>query len=394
MDLKKYIDCERHLLFIKKNMVMFSDILNNKIIQDAKIHLHAAMKWICSAQDASGGGGVSRSYSLKYMKSHKKYGWLGAYPETTGYIIPTFINYYKMTGNEEFKIRAIKMAEWESKIQLENGAVQGATVDFPPIPAIFNTGQVLFGWACAFDVTENKRFLESARRAADFLVMAQDDDGAWRKYSSKSVRPGVNVYDARTSWGILEAYRITKDCRYKQAAVKNLDFVLGQQNQAGWFSNCCLEDDEHPLLHTIAYTMEGLLESGIFLEEKKYVEAAKRSADALLQYQKTDGTLYGRFDRNWRPSVRWRCLTGEAQTSLVWLRLYQHSHDKRYLVAASRLNRALMATQNLYSDDPGIQGGIKGAHPIWGDYGSYEYLNWAAKFFSDALMLEISLSFI
>ena len=37
---------------------------------------------------------------------------------------------------------------------------------------------------------------------------------------------------------------------------------------------------------------------------------------------------------------------------------------------------------------PEIRGGIKGSFPIDGQYGQYEYLNWAAKFFADALMID------
>ena len=46
---------------------------------------------------------------------------VGPYPETTGYIIPTFINYYKLTKNQEFLERAIRWAN-ESYLQLKNGA--------------------------------------------------------------------------------------------------------------------------------------------------------------------------------------------------------------------------------------------------------------------------------
>ena len=43
-------------------------------------------------------------------------------------------------------------------------------------------------------------------------------------------------------------------------------------------------------------------------------------------------------------------------------------------------------TQNRTSDDPGLRGGIKGAAPMSGDYGRHEILNWATKYFADALM--------
>src|SRR5210317_776922 len=52
-----------------------------------KVHLQAAIDWLCRAQDVRDGkddqGGVSAGWSFED-------GWLPAYPETTGYIIETF----------------------------------------------------------------------------------------------------------------------------------------------------------------------------------------------------------------------------------------------------------------------------------------------------------------
>ena len=58
-----------------------------------------------------------------------------------------------------------------------------------------------------------------------------------------------------------------------------------------------------------------------------------------------------------------------------------------YVQAAQRSLEFLATLQILDSPDDGIRGGIAGAYPIWGDYGRFEYLNWAAKFFAEALML-------
>ena len=46
----------------------------------------------------------------------------------------------------------------------------------------------------------------------------------------------------------------------------------------------------------------------------------------------------------------------------------------------------LKHTQNRHSPEPGLRGGIKGAWPVGGEYGAYEVLSWATKFFADALM--------
>lgn len=378
------------MLWIKRFALASRDLVARREPAGApELHLDSTMQWLCRAQDATPDDGVSRSYALRYMRAHGQSGWLPSYPETTGYIIPTLLAYASLTGRHEYRDRAIRMARWESGIQMESGAVQGGVVGFPPTPAIFNTGQVLFGWAAAYRETQNDAFRQSAVRGADFLVAAMDPDGAWRRHGSRYARAGVNLYDARTAWGLLEAYSITSDPAHRDAVVRNLDFVLTKQRPNGWFEDCCLDDNARPLLHTIAYTMEGLLEAGVLLGSEPFTDAARRAADALLALQRPDGSLSGRFDSDWNEAATWSCLTGDAQTSIVWLRLHAITGDERYLRAAERMNRYLSTTQDLDASDPGIRGGIKGSHPIWGEYGAYEYLNWAAKFFADALMLEL-----
>jgi hypothetical protein len=353
-------------------------------------HLREAMNWLCRAQDAVGGGGVSHGYALYRVGRRKRRGWLAAYPETTGYTIPTFLEYFRLTGDNDFRTRAIRMAQWETGVQMGSGAVSAGQVDQAPRPAIFNTGQVLFGWTAAYGETGDETFLSAAIRAADFLVREQGEDGAWHR-GSPLTRPGFNTYDARTAWGLLQTAQVAHEPAYRAAAIRNLDFTLGQQNSGGWFAHCCLSDDERPLLHTIAYTVEALLAAGTELDAPPYVRAARAAADALMATQRPDGYLAGRFDSSWRPKARWSCPTGNAQMAIVWLRLFGLSGDVRYLDAARRANTYLCESQNLLTKSPGIRGGIKGSDPIWSEYGRFTYLNWATKFFADSLMLELNL---
>ena len=352
-------------------------------------HLRETMRWLCRAQDAVDGG-VSRGFALLPTRGQWRSGWLAAYPETTGYIIPTFIEYFRFTGESDYLTRAVQMARWETKVQMSQGAVQGGVVGLPPEPTVFNTGQVLFGWVAAYEQTGDEAFLASAIRAADFLLSVQDSDGAWRRYESPYTHPGARTYDARTAWGLLETSRVSSEPRYREAAIRNLDFVLTQQAPNGWFANCCISDDERPLLHTIAYTMEGLLEASAILSTPRYLDAARKAADVLVDLLRPDGSLAARFDSKWQPTVRWTCLTGDAQTALVWLRLSELAGDSRYSRAARRVNRYLCGTQSLGSSHPGVRGGVKGSDPIWAWYGRYQFLNWAAKFLADSLMVELS----
>ena len=62
------------------------------------------------------------------------------------------------------------------------------------------------------------------------------------------------------------------------------------------------------------------------------------------------------------------------------------------LSVAIAVNRHLKRTQLLWPPISEVRGGIKGSHPIWGSrqgaYSRFTYLNWATKFFIDALLLE------
>lgn len=357
--------------------------------QDAAKHLRAAIEWLCAAQDATPDGGVARSFNLRPQPSFPRRGWVASYPETTGYIIPTFLEYANWRGLSEIRERARRMADWECDVQLPSGAVRGGTVDFPPSPAVFNTGQVIFGLARAYQEFQEPRYRECAIRAGDYLLSVQDPDGAWRRGGSLYAAGAVHTYDTRTAWSLLKLYDITGNRLYREACLRNIDFALAQQQPNGWFANNCLSDETRPLVHTIAYSIRGILESGVFLKVERFVIAARKAADALLDRQRTDGSLSGRYDAEWRPAAGWSCLTGNSQMALIWFRLHLITREEKYRQAALSANQFQMSVQNLTSHDRGMLGGIKGSHPVYGDYGTYEYLNWATKFFVDALMLEL-----
>jgi hypothetical protein len=362
---------------------------------DPMKHIEAGVEWICHAQDAFNGGGVARSYALIYHPFFKRRGWFAPYPETTGYIIPTLFDYARLVNRQEFADRAVRMADWECRVQLDNGAVQGGMIDQPPSPAIFNTGQVIFGWIRAFQETAQSTYLVSAVKAGKFLVSQQDPDGAWRKSLSDftmNSRMSSYTYNTRTAWGLMELALVTGDEEFEEAAIRNVEFALGQQLENGWFRSNCLNDPAQPLLHTIAYCIRGIMEIGALMKNQEYLARARRAADAVLARQRPDGSLAGRFDEQWEPAVAWRCLTGEAQMAGIWGRLYQLTGQPEYLEGMRRTNAALRTIQFLHTDHPGLYGGISGSHPIQGGYGRFEILNWAVKFFLDAQMLERSLA--
>jgi hypothetical protein len=179
-----------------------------------------------------------------------------------------------------------------------------------------------------------------------------------------------------------------EDGEYRQTAICNLDWALSKQNPNGWFSDNCLDDPERPLVHTIAYTIQGILEAGIELQNERYISQATKAAVAVVDQLRQDGSLAGRYDRQWQATTKWSCLTGNAQMSIIWSRLHQTGIHPGLDEVAAKINVFSRSVQNLRVGSSGRRGGVKGAYPVYGGYGTFEYLNWAVKFLMDALLLE------
>ena len=348
---------------------------------DWQTHMDGAIDWLCRAQDSSDDRGVSRSF-------HVMKGWDASYPETTGYIIPTVITYGNRTGRPELIKRALEAADWLLDVQFPEGGIPGGTIATRPlVPTIFNTGQVVFGWIAAYEETKQQVYLDAARKASEWLVRGMEEDGAWRKHKSTVAHYNVNTYNVRVAWAMLKTARVLNAPEIEKAALKNIDWALTQANDTGWFANNCLGINEMPLTHTIGYTTRGILECGLATDNQKYIDAAIKTARSVLGALRPNGYLPGRLTSEWKPGVTYNCLTGGCQMSIVWCKLYQMGKGEEFLDAARRTLEFVSSTQDLKSPSDGIRGGIKGSYPINSRYGRYEYLNWAAKFFVDALMI-------
>jgi hypothetical protein len=341
----------------------------------------AGMDWLCLAQDKSrlGDAGVARVYSLVD-------GWSASYPETTGYIIPTFLHLAKCYERDDWKDRAHRMLAWLKHIQMPNGAFQGGQIDSAPVvPVAFNTGQILLGLA-AGDLAFGG-YRQCVITAADWLVSVQDEDGAWRNGSSPFALPGAYTYSTHIGWGLLEAARVTGEARYAEAALKNARWVLGLQKANGWLPNCCLSSPNEPLTHTIGYALRGLLEAYRYNPTADLLRGITKLAIGVLSAQAEDGSLPGQLRSDWSSAATWCCLTGNVQIAYNWFLLYQITNEQRYLDAGRLANLYVRRTIAL-EGAPALIGAVRGSFPVNGEYCRFQYPNWAAKFMVDSLVLE------
>ena len=343
----------------------------------------ACTAWLCAAQDqsASADGGVARHFSLLT-------GWATSYPETTGYIVPTMIELARRQGNDELHQRSRRMLDWLLAIQFPDGGFQGGRIDSTPrVPVTFNTGQILLGLAAGAHEYGDLRYHAAMHRAAAWLRDSLDADGCWRRHPTPFAAPGDKAYETHVAWGLFAAERVAPGHGYGEAGLRQVAWALTRQQPNGWFASNCLDDPKRPLSHTIGYALRGVLEAFLLCRQPELLAAAARTGSALRQAVGADGFLPGRLDRHWRPAASFACLTGSAQIAHCMLLLYQLTSEQHYFEAGQRLIRYVRRSVAIEGPQE-TRGGVKGAFPVDGDYGRFEYLNWAAKFCIDANLLE------
>jgi len=343
----------------------------------------ACTTWLLAGQRYSrtADGGVASHFSLKD-------GWASSYPETTGYIVPTLLAVATTYDRLECRDAAARMIAWLESIQFEDGSFQGGNVDArPKAPVVFNTGQILFGLAAGVGAFGDAH-REPMRRAADWLLAAQEADGAWRKARSPFTTPGPKAYETHVAWALLEAHAVDPGRGYAEAALANIRWATTQQTENGWFESCGLQSNDAPITHTIAYTLRGILAGWQHSRDSALLDTARRTADAVGRLVRPDGWLAGAFDRRWDAAANWVCMTGSSQLAECFFILHTVTGETRYRELAQSLNRFVRARIRL-DGPPGKLGGVKGSFPVFGDYGPFRYLNWAAKFTIDANLAEL-----
>ncbi|MBU1082995.1 hypothetical protein KKE14_00955 [Patescibacteria group bacterium] len=342
-------------------------------------HLKIAIDWLLIAHQMSGRLGFAANFSLRS-------GWGMSYPETTGYLIPTLISFVRQSNYRQTDVldACHKSGEWLLSIQHLNGSFPGYNTNEP---TVFDTGQVVLGLCALYQLSHDSRYLGAAMRAGNWLWSVQEENGSWVKYTYNKL---PRAYSAFVDVPLIKLANLSGMSLYKEVAVRNLDWVISQQLSNGWYRKSSFREDDKAVLHTIAYTLQGLLESGFLLHDEKCIMSAKKAADALLE-NSARNILVGFYNHKWKPASFSKCLTGVAQMGIVWHQLYSYTQDRAYLISAQQTFDYLKSKQNITAHDANLRGALMGSYPIWGAYMPFNYPNWGVKFFIDlGLLLKLN----
>ena len=265
---------------------------------------------------------------------------------------------------------------------------------------VFDTGMVLEGYINIYKVTEDMQYLEAAKRAGNFLIKNQEPDGSWTKYSYKNI---PHSYHTLIAQAILKLYIILKEDKYIKSVESLLQWVVSVKKNNGWFEYQAFTAEEEPYTHTMAYFMQGLLEiyklNQFCGNRFAYVlDIIKAYCDKLIQsFNLTNRgeniyILPGQVNSKWESAADYICITGNAQFSIVFNELFCITKNREYKKVADILLNIVNKFQIITRADTPFSGAISGSYPIKGQYHSYEFPNWASKFYADALMLNNELN--
>lgn len=354
--------------------------------QFSKKRLDQAIAWVINQQKLQKNGGITSRLAFRFGRLKIE----GAYPEVTGYLIPTLFDYARLSHDRQAYQAAIKASDFELTLQNKNGSFPGGVVGRLTAPSVFNSGQIIHGLLRTYRETKESKYLASALKACDWIVSVQENDGSWAKNNYLGMK---RVYDSKVSGALLDAHLLRPTKKYLESAQKNLDFVLSFQQENGWFANAdnSYQDNWRPLTHTLGYTIEGLLTCWQIIKRDDLLLAAQKSARGLLhKFEQSHRPLAGRFDSEWHPASESTCVTGDAQLALCWFKLYEITKDFRFFNAAVKMNDFLKTIQ-FKSQFKIIDGGLPGSFPFGGEYNPYRINSWGVKYFADSLMAEIQI---
>lgn len=251
-------------------------------------------------------GGV---YSY-FDSSKNTYGFI--YPEITGYFLSSLRFLHQIEPNSQIVEKSKNSADWLMKIyDTYGGIIQGIYENEPKDKFVytFDTGVCAKGILDCYFLTQEKKYLDFAKVLLNWLKdeaiesdgtispiynlskqQFQEDRSLW--YKQKGCLHIKNVIPFCT------LYSITNDSDLLEIINKICNTFSKFQNDNGSISIHNNSDIVH--MHTMCYSLEGLLHAFLTTKNKQFFDICKKALDwSILQLQK-DGSTYLWFNSKYK----------------------------------------------------------------------------------------------
>jgi len=357
-----------HSLKSPKILLSSLSAYRDKNIYESRESIKLASEWLLMMQNSD--GGFSRKYS--FITARDK-----SYIETTGYIIPTLIDVSSYLNDESYRDSALNAGEFLLRVQNSDGSF--CEIDESK-PLVFDTGQCLIGLNRLYLLTEEKRYLDASSRAVRWLLNVLEED----KWVEFAYNKQPHTYYSRVASAIYKYAEIVDDSSIKKRALKQIEWVMKNQNENGFFNYSSFLDTTEPYLHTLVYILEGLLDIYDATQEREILDVILKNSEHFKELSLQNKTqLCSQYNKNFECINSEVCVTGLAQWAGVSMRLYEITQDSSYKRSTQKTLNYLKTKQIKSSM---MRGGFSASIPFYGKYGSFDFVNWTNKFFIDSLL--------
>jgi uncharacterized protein YyaL (SSP411 family) len=290
------------------------------------------------------------------------------YPEATGYGLSLLSDLHAHGATDRCLQRARVSAGWLMRWAERHGGIIAMGLDRGrevPEAYTFDHGVCCKGLLDLYRVTSDEDYLRCAETLARWIIeRALRPDGSVRPVFDleagdfvEAPSPWYKVsgsFHAKISMALLDLAALRRDQRFREAAVRMLQWARGQQHPDGSFP--VNAGTKATYLHFHWYTVEAFLYAFARERSEEYIMAAARAVDWALKRQAADGT----FPR-WvhRMALRETAADVQAQAVRSVSLLHMLRPAAALQDAARRACAALLAFQRV-TGGAAVRGGFTG----------------------------------
>lgn len=306
----------------------------------------------------------------------------------TGQAIYGLLEAYEVTKNKKALDEAIRAGDWWVSLQFPEGHKLEGYLNAQhgdKMGHLINTTTIADGTPGLFnlsDVTDNKKYADVATSAGTWILdnlyipeerlsynfVDSKTGEVWKKKSPHRQHQGLSFdikHVARPNaegylW--LDMYKHTGEERYKKAFLEILNKLVDDQSPSGWWMEYEPNDPKTGKIHGRfnTWNAEALIEGYKLTNEKKYLDAALKTADALANVQDGTGVIWYNSYLDGNHDKRSPCGSCTSYAGILWLYLWDLGYTQYEKHIFEAFQFTLVNQYPIGHPDPNLAGAYYG----------------------------------
>jgi rhamnogalacturonyl hydrolase YesR len=297
-------------------------------------------------------------------------------PWHTGQAIYALVETYKITKDKNYLNAAKKAGDWWTSLQIKDGSkldgmVRAKHGDIAGEVIVFATvSDGTAGLFKLYNLTKEKRYADVPTKAGEWMLNNMYIKDARMFYDNVDPKTGEVITESSPFWPnkkkltlndvarpnnegslYLDLYRYTGDEKYKKVFIDVCDCLVETQGPEGlWMDfmpNHKADGSFHPRFNL--WYAESLLDGYELTGDKRYLLAAKKTAQMFAKVQKKRGTIYYKNYLDGRENRNSLCGSAVAFSGIVWLRLLKYGEGDMFKKNIEKSLNWLL--KNRFADD-------------------------------------------